>query len=406
MSAQAQAPPPYISSAKYFAALTAVSVGAMAVAFRDIGAYKPSVLDAPTCLEQPWVVQYPIATPVNNLLCTLNTFFASIASSKGGVAFVDYFGGVFLAAVLVTVYEGFRPSSRRSAGKDGAGSTEGFGMRLGIAQLSTIALAVGQVITAGIALPAYYTLVSWSTPRHWRKHHHKIDLGDEVFFLSDAAREKVRKKPKHSIQYNANVPRSSYLYTTLVSTLIGFVLPSVAMKLAPAEHRYDVQSAWQIFPAYMLAINITLPPLLRKGFSGVTPLVGIVLVALLGIAGSLRAQYDLYTHLQEGTESLKDIFTVDRVDHLSWAAHRLLVTDFVLVTLAAGSKVLLALARRTRAGAGGKTLYAIILLASAVVIGPGASIMAMWAYGEVIALRDSREYTEAKEAKEVQPKVQ
>ncbi|GMK58660.1 hypothetical protein CspeluHIS016_0601020 [Cutaneotrichosporon spelunceum] len=404
---QSQSPPPYISSAKYFAALTAVSVGAMAVAFRDLGAFKPSVLQSPMCLEQPWVKEYSIARPANELLCTLNTFFASVSTSKGGEAFTSYFGGVFLATVLVTVYEGFRPSSRRSAGKDGAGSTEGFGMRLGVAQLSTVALAISQVITAGIALPAYYALVSWSTPRHWRKHHHKVDLGDEVFFLSDAARERaLKKKPKHSIQYNANVPRSSYLYTTLVATLVGFVLPSVVVKLAPAEHKYDAQSAWQIYPTCMFLINVTLPPLLRRGFSGVTPKVGIVLIALLGIAGSLRAQYDLFTHLQEGNDSLKDIFTVERVNQLSWAAHRLLVTDFVLVTLAAGSKVLLALARRTRAGAGGKTLYAVILLASAVVIGPGASIMAMWAYGELVALRDSREYTEAKEAKEVQPKVQ
>lgn len=383
-------------------------------AVRDLGAHKPSVLDAPACLEQPWVSHYPLATPVNNLLCTLNTFMASVGAARGGEAFIAYFGGVFLAAVLVTVYEGFRPSSRRSAGKEGHGSAEGFGMRLGIAQLSTIALAVAQVITAGVALPAYYALVSFSTPRHWRKHHHKVDLGDEVFFLSDEARQHVRKKARHSVQYNANVPRSSYLYTTLVSTLVGFVLPSVAMKLAPAMHKYDAQSAWQIFPAYMLAINITLPPLLRKGFSGVTPKVGIVLIATLGIAASLRAQWGLVTHLRENTDSLQDIFTLGRIDHLSWAAHRLLVTDFVLVTLAAGSKVLLALARRTRAGAGGKTVYALILLASAVVVGPGASIMGMWAYGELVALRDAREYTEAKEAKaavveEVQaevPKVQ
>ncbi|CAK9787332.1 hypothetical protein CC85DRAFT_327149 [Cutaneotrichosporon oleaginosum] len=392
-------PSPPISSAKYFTALTAVSVAAMGVAFRDIFAYSPSVLDAPACLEQPWVSHYPIARPLNNLLCTLNTFFASIGAARGGPAFLEYMGGVFLSAVLVTVYEGFRPSSRRSAGREGPGSAEGFGMRLGIAQMSTIALAIGQVITAGIALPAYYALVSWSTPKHWRRHHHKVDLGDEVFFLSDEARAHVRKRGKHSVQYNANVPRSSYLYTTLVSTLVGFVIPSAVMKLAPLEHKYDAQSAWQIFPLYMLAINIILPPLLRRGFSGVTPKVGIVLIATLGIAASLRAQWGLVTYLRSNKDSLKDIFTLDRIDNLSWAAHRVLVTDFVLITLAAGSKVLLALARRTRAGAGGKTVYALILLASAAVVGPGASIMAMWAYAEFIALGHAREYAEAKAAK-------
>ncbi len=357
------------------------------------------MLDPPACLEQPWVSHYPVARPLNDFVCMLNTFFASIGAAKGGEAFLGYMGGVFLAAILVTVYEGFRPSSRRSAGKEGHGSAEGFGMRLGGAQLSTMALMLGQVVTAGIALPAYYALVSFSTPRHWRRHHHKVDLGDEVFFLSDEARAHVRKRSKHSVQYNANVPRSSYLYTTLVSTILGFLVPSVLMKLAPAERKYDAQSVWQIFPVYMLAINIILPPLLRRGFSGVTPKVGIVLIATLGIAVSLNAQWGLIQHLRDNSDSLKDIFTLDRIDNLSWAAHRILVTDFVLITLAAGSKVLLALARRTRAGAGGKTVYALILLASAVVVGPGASIMGMWAYAEFVALRHAREYAEAKEAK-------
>jgi len=295
----------------------------------------------------------------------------------------------------VTVYEGFRPSSRRSASKDAYGNVEGFGMRLGIAQLSTVALAVGQVITAGIALPAYYALVSWSTPKHWRRHHHKVDLGDEVFFLPDKVIKQVRDQYKHSVQHNANVPRSSFLYTTLISTIVGFLVPTFALRAAPDYCKYHAFTAWQIFPFYMLVINIILPPLLRRSFTTVAPMRGIVLVASLGIAISVRAQYALLTH----DEPLKDVFAINKYEHLSNAAHRLLVTDFVLVTLAAGSKVLLALARRTRAGTGGKTLYAIVLLASAAVAGPGAAIMLMWAYSELVALRHAREYAEAKQAK-------
>lgn len=362
--------------------------------------FKPSVLDAPTCLEQPWVQTYPIADGLNNLLCKLNTLFVSAGVSSGGKEFLSYFGGVFVAAVLVTVYEGFRPSSRRSASKDAHGNVEGFGMRLGVAQLSTVALLVGQVITAGIALPIYYACVSWSTPRHWRRHQHKVDLGDEVFFLPESAKRKVRATFKHSVQYNANVPRSSFLYTTLVSTLVGFIVPSLVMQHAPAEYAYAAQSVWQIFPLYMLAINVVLPPLLRKSFTAVTPVKGIVLIAALGIAASLKEQWGLYDNVVNRGADLKDIFSLTGPDGtLGFQCHRVLAVDFVMTTIAVGSKVLLALARRQRAGVAGKVAYGAVLLAGALAIGPGGSIMAMWAYGELVALRHSREYAEVKEAK-------
>lgn len=317
---------------------------------------------------------------------------------------MQYFGGLFVAAVLVTVYEGFRPSSRRSASKDAHGNVEGFGMRLGVAQLSTIALLVGQVITAGIALPAYYACVSWSTPKHWRRHHHKVDLGDEVFFLPETARRKVRATFKHSVQYNANVPRSSFLYTTVVSTIVGFLIPSLWMELSPLSQKYDAQSLWQIFPLYMLAINIILPPLFRKGFTAVPPRMGIYLIAALGIAASLKSQLTLWAQVQEGL-SLADVFTFSPQEPtLAAACHRLLSTDFFLTTLAVGSKVLLALARRQRASTALKWLYGAVLVAGALIVGPGASIMTMWAYSELTALRHAREYAEAKEAKAVSAK--
>lgn len=366
-----------------------------------LSAFAPSILDAPICLEQPWVKTYPIAAGLNNLLCTLNTFFVSAASSPGGETFLDYFGGVFVAAVLVTTYEGFRPSSRRSASKDAHGNVEGFGMRLGVAQLSTLALAIGQVITAGVALPIYYALVSWSTPKHWRRHHHKIDLGDDVFFMPEKVRKAVQDTYKHSVQYNANVPRSSFLYTTLISAISGFLVPSAIMGAVSVAWQYDAQTAWQIFPLYMLVINIVFPPLLRRSFSNTSPLKGIVLIAALGIIVSLKSQYRLITDLRDEVTSLTDVLTIGSISNLASTAHRVLVVGFALVTVTVGSKVLLALARRTRAGTGGKFVYALVLLAGAAVVGPGAAIMSMWAYSELVALRHAREYAEAKQAKAV-----
>lgn len=371
------------------------------LAVKGIASIQPNLLDAPQCLEQPVARRYPIAEGLNNLLCKLNTCFSSAAASHAGQPFLQYFGGLFVAAVLVTVYEGFRPSSRRSASKDAHGNVEGFGMRLGVAQLSTIALLVGQVITAGIALPAYYACVSWSTPLNWRRHKHKVDLGDEVFFLPESARRKVRATFKHSVQYNANVPRSSFLYTTLIATVVGFILPSLWMEHAPAELKYDAQSLWQPFPLYMLAINVILPPLFRKGFTAVPPKMGIFLIAALGILPSLKSQLALFAQLQDGL-SLADVFTFSpQPKTLAAACHRLLVTDFFLITLAVGSKVLLALARRQRAGTPRRWLYGALLVAGALVVGPGASIMLMWTYSELVALRHAREYAEVKEAKAV-----
>lgn len=368
---------------------------------KGINSIQPNLLDAPQCLEQPVARRYPIADGLNDLLCKLNTAFSSAIAAPAGGPFMQYFGGLMVAAVLVTVYEGFRPSSRRSASKDAHGNVEGFGMRLGVAQLSTIALLVGQVITAGIALPAYYACVSWSTPKHWRRHQHKVDLGDEVFFLPESARRKVRATFKHSVQYNANVPRSSFLYTTLVATIAGFLVPSLWMELAPPTQTYDAQSIWQPYPLYMLAINVILPPLFRKGFTAVSPRMGIFLIAALGILPSVKAQLTLWAQMQAGLR-LADVFTLSPQQHtLAAACHRLLATDFVLVTLAVGSKVLLALARRQRAGTARKVMYGVVLVAGALVVGPGASIMGMWTYSELVALRHAREFAEAKEAKAV-----
>jgi hypothetical protein len=98
--------------------------------------------------------------------------------------------------------------------------------------------------------------------------------------------------------------------------------------------------------------------------------------------------------LNSNREFLKD------EEALGPAAHFMLILDCIFVALATGSKVVLALARRTRSGTAGRVKYSIILLAAAVVAGPGAAIMSMWAYSELVALRHAKEYAAAKSEKE------
>jgi hypothetical protein len=348
---------------------------------------------------------------VNDLLCTLNTVFLEVQATKGGVAFFSYFGGLFVPAVLVAVYEGFRPSSRRSASSRAHGNAEGFGMHLGLAQLATLALALGQVVTAGIALPLYYSLVAWSTPRRWRHHHHKVDLGDDVFLPKELRDDLHHEQHKHSVQYNANIPRSSFLYTTLVSAIVGMLVPTLYMqymKQTNDPNVYTALSFWHPFPLYMLVINIVLPPLLRRSFTSVAPMRGIWLIAALGIVASVKSQVALVRDLHDGNVTLSEVFLFSPnmsflhdsdATALRPAAQFLLVLDFIFVLLTTGSKVVLALVRRNRTGAAGAVRYTLALLAGSALAGPGAAIMTMWAYGELVALRHAREVNEAKKAK-------
>lgn len=394
-------------SARFFGALAAVSA-AVIYGYSEplppplsltpvlrLPAFSTPLLQAPACLAQPLSKTYELLPPgLNDLLCTINTVFFSAGATAGGRAFMSYFGGLFVAATLVAVYESFRPSSRRSASKNANGAAEGFGMHLGLAQLATPALALGQIITAGVALPIYYAAAIWSTPKFWRQHTHKVDLGDEVFLPRE---ERHNRKPHtHGAQYNANIPRSSFLYTTVISTLVGLVLPSLWMAKSPLEGKYDATSLWQPFPLYMLTINLLLPPLLRRSFSHVGPMRGVLLIAALGIAVSLKSHIELVTHLD--TVPLKSVFlhwrdkSLWNPEALDSASHLLLLVDFFFVFLTTGAKVVLTLAKKSGNVAGGTIKYTLALIVGSAVAGPGAAIMAIWAYGEWVALQAARAF--------------
>lgn len=363
-------------------------------------AWSTPLLKSPACLSQPLSRTYASLSPtINDLLCWINTFFFAAGATPGGRQLLNYFGGLFVAAVLVAVYESFRPSSRRSGSKRAHGNAEGFGMQLGLAQLATPALAIGQLATAGVMLPTYYALATWSTPTHWRQHTHKIDLGDDVFLPKEERGN--RKSHTHGAQYNANIPRSSFLYTTFISTLVGMVAPSFWVATTPLDESYNALSLWQPFPLYMLAINICLPPLLRRSFSHVAPMRGILLIAALGIAMSVKSHIDLLTNLDRvplsqvfGHWRDKDLWNREGLDSV---AHLLMVVDFVLIFLTTGSKVVLTLAKKSGAVAGGTVKYTLALLVGSVIAGPGAAIMAIWAYGERVALQHAKAFEAARD---------
>lgn len=369
-------------------------------------AFDNPLLDPPACLEQPLAVAYAALAPkVNDLLCKINTIFFALTTTPDGNQFFKYFMGMYVSAVLLAVYESFRPSSRRSASKRAHGNAEGFGMHLGQAQLATWFIMLGQVVYAAVALQIYYALVAWSTPQRWRRQHHKVDLGDDVF-LPPQERE-VHASPKHSVQYNANIPRSSFLYTTVISTLVGMVLPALYFMAAPAEEAYTRLSLWQIFPVYMFAINVILPPLLRRSFSSVAPTKAIVLIASLGVACSAYAQYDLVMGLTRGGLKFQDVFLMpDNFDYdaiaanLHSASHLAFVFDFVIIIVSTASYVILALKDKTHATTGGAVSYVLYFLLVSALVGPGASLMLLWAYGEVSALNHARAHAAqlAKEA--------
>lgn len=123
------------------------------------------ILKPDRCLKQPWVTPIPLQlSAVDDILCPLNTLIrAGNTFNPAATALSIAFGAFGVCSCLVAVYTSFRPSSRRSGAERLPISAVGFGMNLGLAQLATPFLALGQVISLAVALPAYYAFVSFAT---------------------------------------------------------------------------------------------------------------------------------------------------------------------------------------------------------------------------------------------------
>lgn len=280
------------------------------------GSFK-AVPKGAACYAQPFAVDYDFLPPTANaILCVLNSVFIAIKNTPSAAPVLGVFGSVFVPTCLIATYDSFRPGARN------------------IGRLATPFIFLGQLVTAGVALPLYYTLYSLTSGR-------------------------------------ITSPRAEYAWTALLSSVVGMLVPSVWMDTKGWD--YESIALWQPFPAYMFALNLILPSVIRI-FRPRSITAPVLLSAGLCIASSVKQHIELF----KTTVPLYDAF-VPAFEGLGLgqAGHALFAVDCAFVTLTMSSAVV---------SFRGSTVSNVILLAVAgVLAGPGAAMTAVWALNELKA---------------------
>lgn len=247
------------------------------------------------------------------MCCVLNTVFINVRNSSASGPLLGVFASVFVPACLIVTYDSFRP-----------------GARLG--RLGTVFILLGQVVTAGVALPLYYTL-----------------------YTATARSTTARPKPE-------------YVWTALLSTLIGMLAPSVWM--SESGWSYKTLAIWQPFPVYMFVLNIILPPVIRS-FRPKSSSIPIILTTILCSVVSIKSHVQAVT---SGIPFVQAFIPAFEGSGLGQAGHVLFAADCALVALTIGSII------AYRPGAVGRIL---LLVVGSALAGPGAAITAVWAWNEL-----------------------
>lgn len=249
------------------------------------------------------------------MCCVLNTVFINIHANKATGPLLGVFAAVFVPACLIVTYDSFRPGARN------------------IGRLGSPFLLLGQVVTAGVALPLYYTLYTATS--------------------GTVAR-----------------PRPEYVWTALLSTLAGMLVPSVWM--SESGWSYRALAIWQPFPVYMFVLNLILPPVIRA-FRPKSASIPIVIATILCTAISAKSHVEA---INSSIPFAKAFLPAFEGVGLGKAGHALFAADCAAVVVTIGS----ALVYGSNA-----PVKVLLLLVGTAVAGPGAAITGVWAWNELRA---------------------
>lgn len=305
------------------------------------------LLETSACFSQPRMQSYPwLGSHLNQVLCQLNLVFdAGTKQAKEPAVLLNTFGPLFMTAVAIATYEGFRPIHRGNKGPSGV-----------IARAASWFALLGQRVTAGFALPLQRAFIQWSAARKQR-------------YASD-----------HE-ELSAWVPKAKYVWSTLLSLIIGMVVPTLYMQ--SEGFSYEALSIWQPFPVYVLALNIVLPYLLGWTRNRYVPTV--LLTALL-IGASVRSNLELVKGIGAGEIDFRKAFLIDLPADklaLSSGAHILFGIDMASVFILNTLVVLFGYG----AGIGGFLAQLLPFTIATVFLGPGGSFALFWGYKEIKRLR-------------------
>lgn len=265
---------------------------------------------------------------LNHVACTITTLFIAIYRSPNVGPMLGLFASVFVPATFIVTYDSFRPATRAKGAA--------------LSRLGSVFLLLAQFVTAGVSLPLYYTL----------------------YLLSTGGAPTGR-------------PRPEYIWTALLSMVLGMLVPSLVMDTA--QWSYASVAAWQAFPVFMLVLNLVLPKLLRKVIKPSSrPVAPVLIAAFVCTVVSIREHHGLVFGPSPIADSLLPAFKGrDR----GQAGHALFAVDlaFAGVTMAS----IIALALRASSAPMGLFSSATLLLVGTVVLGPGAATMLAWAWVEL-----------------------
>ncbi|GMK58541.1 hypothetical protein CspeluHIS016_0505730 [Cutaneotrichosporon spelunceum] len=313
----------------YFLALAAAELYTLQKKIFTLDGFKLAAPSLRTgkCFAQPGAHRYPLLGQyLDGLNCLLNSVFMAAHESSDAQLLMASVVAVLFSSLMVSTYESFRPTHRNNG-------VLGF-----IARCSSFFYVVGQIMTAGFAMPLHAAFCVWS--------------------------HGISKKNKHAR------PEGKYAWSTLLSVAIGFLLPSLG--LAAENMSYRALSVWQLFPFYILALNLVLSRILPKAPRSRA----VAIIAVLCTVVSVSCHIGLLRELSSGRR-LGDILLFDTkwTTSLTYAAHALFAVDAAFMLITSASVVLLPY----KAKLGVLIAMLIITLAA----GPGAAIILPWAYHEL-----------------------
>ncbi|WOO85642.1 uncharacterized protein LOC62_07G009139 [Vanrija pseudolonga] len=337
-----------------------VAAGALLVVYTWIilpaPALQNSGLKSAACLQQPGARAYAwLSLKANVSLCVLNSVFRAVKQTEPGTVLASYFGAFLTSGVFIGTYESFRPRGR--------------GLWAWAARGASLAFLAGQVVTAAVSTPLYFALVAAATPAPLFK---RTKSGD------------VLVEPRAR-------PATEQVWAVLISTWVGFIAPFVHAKVTNFD--FHALALWQPFPLYVLALNLVLPSLLRPLVGKASPNLPIVLIALGGVYASASVHLKYVWHLANlesgALKAVRDAFLLyplsewapDWASNLPTLAHAIFGADFAFVFLANAAHVILGF----EPGLDEAVALAVNLLLGSALLGPGAAVILLWAYGELTA---------------------
>lgn len=278
------------------------------------------------CLQGLNAVEYDfLAQPVNEVLCAFNRVFQALTLSPPAVLLAGQFAALCYPVVVIFAYESFRQS--------------GF-----LARRGHFFLLLSQLVSAACVFPLYYAIVAYT----------------------------------RTSASMARRPTAPQTWSILLASIIGYLGPTYY--LSKEKWSYDSLSIWQIYPIFVMALNVVLPFLLRPFLKNTSPLIPVYLILAISIYLSAKAHFEM---LASGV-AFQDVFLLfSQPESLAHDAHRLFLLDFLTSTIASWSFVV---ATFDSASGEHKFGYAWVLMVLVNMVGPGGALAAVWALREIVGV--------------------